>query len=193
MPQDIYQTAKVAKILLLLEKGKGKQFKGKNLSDIELDQVVYYSSENSDADSDNDNVSEKFLKKQAKYSQFTEIKERDLHKELGECSSIDEVKISLEQGLQNNENNVQLEETLLKKENYELPKKHGIKKISGRMRWSDQEKKIVLHYFKQHLKNKITPKKHECDQLLAQHGHQLFNKDWVKIKTLVYNTFRLKD
>ncbi|KAJ8945785.1 hypothetical protein NQ314_009054 [Rhamnusium bicolor] len=45
LPQDIYQTAKVAKVLLLLEKGKGKEFRGKNLSEIELDKDVYYSSE----------------------------------------------------------------------------------------------------------------------------------------------------
>lgn len=45
LPQDIYQTAKVAKILLLLEKGKGKEFKGKNLNDIEFNQEIYYSSE----------------------------------------------------------------------------------------------------------------------------------------------------
>ncbi|KAH1001414.1 hypothetical protein HUJ04_005440 [Dendroctonus ponderosae] len=45
LPQDIYQTAKVAKVLLLLEKGRGKEFKGKNLNEIELEKDIYYSSE----------------------------------------------------------------------------------------------------------------------------------------------------
>lgn len=45
LPQDIYQTAKVAKVLLMLEKGKGKQFKGKCLREIELDNDVYCSSD----------------------------------------------------------------------------------------------------------------------------------------------------
>ncbi|XP_060519128.1 uncharacterized protein LOC132697593 [Cylas formicarius] len=38
LPQDIFQTAKVAKVLLLLEKGKGKVFKGKCLSEIEIEE-----------------------------------------------------------------------------------------------------------------------------------------------------------
>lgn len=45
LPQDIHMTSKVAKILLLLEKGKGKEFKGRSLSDIELGREIYYSSE----------------------------------------------------------------------------------------------------------------------------------------------------
>lgn len=45
LPQDIYQTAKVAKVLLLMEKGRGDQFRGKNLNEIEIDNEVYYSSE----------------------------------------------------------------------------------------------------------------------------------------------------
>ncbi|XP_045478739.1 uncharacterized protein LOC123683842 [Harmonia axyridis] len=36
LPEDIYQTAKVAKVLLLLNEGKGKEFKGKSLADIEI-------------------------------------------------------------------------------------------------------------------------------------------------------------
>lgn len=43
LPQDIYRTAKVAKTLLLLEKGKGKEFKGKNLDQIQLEDVFYQS------------------------------------------------------------------------------------------------------------------------------------------------------
>ncbi|KAK9736426.1 hypothetical protein QE152_g12493 [Popillia japonica] len=50
LPQDIYQTAKVAKILLLLEKGRGNEFKGKKLSEIELNNDVYYSSESENED-----------------------------------------------------------------------------------------------------------------------------------------------
>ncbi|KAL3277818.1 hypothetical protein HHI36_013160 [Cryptolaemus montrouzieri] len=44
-PQDIYQTAKVAKILILLEKGKRHQFKGKSLDKIELDEELTYDSD----------------------------------------------------------------------------------------------------------------------------------------------------
>ncbi|KAI4461702.1 hypothetical protein MML48_5g00002968 [Holotrichia oblita] len=50
LPQDIFQTAKVAKVLLLLEKGKGKEFRGKSLSEIELGRDAYYSSESDEDD-----------------------------------------------------------------------------------------------------------------------------------------------
>lgn len=36
LTEDVYQTAKVAKVLLLLNEGKGNEFKGKSLSEIEV-------------------------------------------------------------------------------------------------------------------------------------------------------------
>ncbi|KAJ8954333.1 hypothetical protein NQ317_000398 [Molorchus minor] len=36
LTEDVYQTAKVAKVLLLLNGGKGNEFKGKSLNDIEV-------------------------------------------------------------------------------------------------------------------------------------------------------------
>lgn len=76
LPQDIYQTAKVAKILLLLEKGKGEQFKGKSLNSIELQQDVYYSSESESSDKDEDLIplSERTLKNIASLEKINEMK-----------------------------------------------------------------------------------------------------------------------
>ncbi|CAH0558564.1 unnamed protein product [Brassicogethes aeneus] len=54
LPQDIYQTAKVAKVLLLLEKGRGKEFKGKSLNEIELDTNVYCSESETDIEEEED-------------------------------------------------------------------------------------------------------------------------------------------
>ncbi|XP_044590316.1 uncharacterized protein LOC123268918 [Cotesia glomerata] len=36
LPQDIYQTAKVSKLLILMDQGGGEQYKGKSLSEIEI-------------------------------------------------------------------------------------------------------------------------------------------------------------
>lgn len=36
MPDDVYQTATISKLLLLMEKGEANQFKGKSLSEIDL-------------------------------------------------------------------------------------------------------------------------------------------------------------
>lgn len=53
LPQDMYQTAKVAKVLLLMEKGKGNQFRGKKLNEIDIKNEIYYSSESEDDDEPN--------------------------------------------------------------------------------------------------------------------------------------------
>lgn len=37
LPDDIYQTAKISKLLLLMENGRAAQFKGKNLDEIDID------------------------------------------------------------------------------------------------------------------------------------------------------------
>uniref|UniRef100_A0A6P7HID3 Uncharacterized protein LOC114349218 n=1 Tax=Diabrotica virgifera virgifera TaxID=50390 RepID=A0A6P7HID3_DIAVI len=36
LPDDVYQTAKLAKLLLVMETGSGESFKGKSLDDIQL-------------------------------------------------------------------------------------------------------------------------------------------------------------
>ncbi|KAL3287151.1 hypothetical protein HHI36_001630 [Cryptolaemus montrouzieri] len=61
LPQDIYQTAKVAKILILLAEGKGHQIKGKSLDEIELDEEL-----TSDSDDEESNTTEKMLAKKFK-------------------------------------------------------------------------------------------------------------------------------
>lgn len=58
VPQDIYQAAKIAKILLLLEKGKRKEFLGRSFNEITFRKDVYYSSD-SEFDDDIENRSRK--------------------------------------------------------------------------------------------------------------------------------------
>ncbi|XP_050513107.1 uncharacterized protein LOC126888766 [Diabrotica virgifera virgifera] len=60
LPQDIYETAKVAKILLLMEKGKGNRYRGKKLSEINIDDNEYYSSE---YEGDEEPIMQKVLKR----------------------------------------------------------------------------------------------------------------------------------
>lgn len=44
MTEDVYQTAKVAKVLLLLNAGKGSELKGKSLAEVEVtaEEVIEY-------------------------------------------------------------------------------------------------------------------------------------------------------
>ncbi|XP_063931247.1 uncharacterized protein LOC135143317 [Zophobas morio] len=166
LPQDIFQTAKVAKVLMLLEKGRGRQFVGKSLDEIEIDNDMYLSSDDEDCfynTASFENVeSEEFSQVGLENAECTESTSQ-LNAEPGPSSM-------------------------------EPAVKKGGKKIKpcGRVRWTETEKKIVTDYFKLHIQKKITPKKHECDELLAKHADVFVNKDWVRIKTFVYNVFRQK-
>lgn len=68
----------------------------------------------------------------------------------------------------------------------------SLKPIVGRSRWTSAEKDLVVHYFRKHIEDRVTPKFHECREFLSKYGNKMVKKDWVKVKTLVYNTFRLK-
>lgn len=51
LPEDIYQTAKVSKLLILMDKGDGHKYKGKSLNEIDINpEVDMVESENSDDD-----------------------------------------------------------------------------------------------------------------------------------------------
>ncbi|KAJ3659002.1 hypothetical protein Zmor_010712 [Zophobas morio] len=184
LPQDIYQTAKVAKILLLLNKGRGKEFKGKSLNDIQLENTIYYSSESENEE------------------EGTSSLPPIINNNLGEGNSPSEnTSFRNKQNLKRKRLNSDetedylpnIEENVLRNEETAQPCSSSKKeKITGRVRWSNTEKSIVTKYFSKHIKNKIAPKKHECEELLARHKDTLINKDWLRIKTLVYNTFREK-
>ncbi|KAI4463195.1 hypothetical protein MML48_4g00007080 [Holotrichia oblita] len=129
LPQDMYQTAKVAKILLLLEQGKGEKFKGKKLNEIEIENEIYYSSE---SDSDEEPLINKILHKVA-HTETSNITPEDTPR--------DKVK-----GIQRRRD----------------------ESHPGRVRWSEEEKRLVCAYFKEHIKKKIPPKKHECELFLEK-------------------------
>lgn len=62
----------------------------------------------------------------------------------------------------------------------------------GKSRWTQKDKRIVLSYFKQHLEERRAPKKKECLELISAHPDKFSIADWVRIKTLVFNTYRVK-
>ncbi|XP_070568060.1 uncharacterized protein [Ptychodera flava] len=56
LPEDAYQTAKVSKILLAMEKGNMHQFRGQTLDEIKFDPTDYVESEESDSDTDDTDI-----------------------------------------------------------------------------------------------------------------------------------------
>lgn len=159
----MYQTAKVAKLLLLLNAGKGNEFKGKALADIEITDDVL---------------------------NLDEIPEADTEKTCEES-------LQVNSQLEKNDNFM---EASVQDEQIPSTSKHGTEKkmmgksneTKGRHRWTNNEKQIVLSFFKNHIKKKIPPKKQECLSLISAHP-DIFNvSDWVRIKTLIFNTYRVK-
>lgn len=222
-------------MLLLLEKGRGKEFRGKSLSEIELKNDIYYSSE-SEEDSIGNSESEQ-LKKGTKRQTLlldNETKNNELQgylkkiklatsssgkvsgRNIYEKSSKGETysnKIQNEgdesirmNSLERENNGAEKEQRkeeniydlkICENETDEKEDDHNIKlsnkslmKIQGRVRWTTEEKRIVRKYFDKHVKNKVTPRKYECDEFMKKHAKTLIGKDWVKIKTFVYNCFR---
>ncbi|KAL1490034.1 hypothetical protein ABEB36_013945 [Hypothenemus hampei] len=228
LPQDIYQTVKVAKVLLLLEKGRGREFKGKSLNDIQLQREVYYSSEDEDAMQDEhdfssiegnnaDNIQENSLKRISDSVLISNEESNNLNKKKristfhteniqNKSTSVFEIeKSSIENNITGKENdpeecNNEMSELsslkVYKKKNKKSSETNQnasstvIPKISFRSKWSREEQNIVKRYFRENIKNKITPRKTECEDFLKQYGNQFLNKDWVRIKTFVYNQFR---
>ncbi|KAJ3639911.1 hypothetical protein Zmor_003240 [Zophobas morio] len=182
LPQDLFQTAKVAKILLLMEKGRGKEFKGKSLNEIELQKDVYYSSESEIEDEEDEAtpLSETALKRATASTSMQE----DENNIFNTQNAIENIKRKKSVTKRNSDLNKELDI------NNKKTKSEGNKK-SGRLPWTEAQKKLVLNHFKKHIKNKVTPKKHECEELIVSHKDILGSKDWVRVKTLVYNTFRM--
>ncbi|KAI4463220.1 hypothetical protein MML48_4g00004244 [Holotrichia oblita] len=58
--------------------------------------------------------------------------------------------------------------------------------------WTENQKKVVLDYFKTHIKANRPPKRGECDDLISKYSDLLKNKNWLKIKVFVQNQYKNK-
>ncbi|CAH0558692.1 unnamed protein product [Brassicogethes aeneus] len=143
LPQDIYQTAKVSKLLLLMERG-AEDYKGKSLNEININPEKELAEE-----SDEEVESGTIL--------------------AGKCGFQEKV-------------------TAEEKTNVRCQKI----KINGRTPWNNEQTMLLKKYFKEHISSKKPPKKQECVQLIEKFPDILHNKDWVKIKTFIYNCYRQK-
>ncbi|KAI4470089.1 hypothetical protein MML48_1g05212 [Holotrichia oblita] len=163
LPQDIFQTAKVAKVLLLLEKGKGKEFRGKSLSEIELGRDAYYSSE-SDED---DTLSSIRPALEDALNPTTSTENESLQQEdIRNNKEFEKVIEHLEEGIEGNFSAIQPADISTEDEEAGksvttkaiIKKGPDSKNVSGRTRWTIQEKQCVLKYFQLHLKKKLRPR-----------------------------------
>ncbi|KAL4710136.1 hypothetical protein ACJJTC_016538 [Scirpophaga incertulas] len=162
LPDDVYQTAKISKLLLLMEDGKADLYKGKNLNDIELDLNEELKGDNVE----NEDVLDYELPDSPVSRNF-------LHDEPQPESSRthDQTDCQVQSA----------EPRIIKK---------GKKRTL--VPWTDAQKKEVTTFFKSHIKNKQPPKRKECEELKNRNPELLMNKDWLKIKVFVQNIYSKK-
>nr|CAI5843083.1 unnamed protein product [Callosobruchus analis] len=144
LPQDGYQTAKISKLLILMDKGLGDKYKGKSLNEIDIDPEQDYAETESDIE-------------YYPLSVFTET------------------------------NNLPTTSTS-RTEKELLHSREGM----SNCKWKKaMDYNVVKKHFKQHIKKK-QPQKNECEDLLKKYPQLFHNKNWVRIKTYVYNQYRNK-
>lgn len=149
LPDDVYQTAKVCKLLLMMESGTAAQYKGKKLTDINLNM------------------------------------EEDLTLGDDEDNHLDYL-VNEHEHPDTSFSEVTTPEPLSKNTKKPLQQKRQL------IPWTSEQKKIVMSFFKNHIRNNKPPKKHECEELIHLHKEILHNKSWLKIKVYVQNQYTKK-
>ncbi|KAL4718874.1 hypothetical protein ACJJTC_006539 [Scirpophaga incertulas] len=173
LPDDVYQTAKISKLLILMEDGKADTYKGKSLEEIDLDlneELIEEPVDNNEI-IDYDPEPEPTLDANSDYIQ-TYCNLNDLSHAGSSCMQNDSQQLI-------NEPVSQLG--------------NGNKLRKGKKRtlvpWTKEQRDVVTKYFKCHIKNHQPPKRNECEKLKEQHVDLLKNKDWLKIKVFVQNIY----
>ncbi|CAG5057582.1 unnamed protein product [Parnassius apollo] len=162
LPDDVYQTAKLSKLLLLMESGKADSYRGKCLDDINLDleQDLLENAQGHD-NYDSDELIDYDAALPTEKSKETEFTD-------------DNPVLTPQSTLLSDATNATHIKT--KKKRNVVP-------------WTTEQKSIVKKFFSKHIKNKQPPKRHECEELRSQHTEILHNKDWLKIKVFVQNAY----
>lgn len=151
LPDDVYQTARISKLLILMEKGEAGQFKSRSLDDINLHLE--------------DDLNEQTVGGDVENREDVLAEESDAIAENNENKSTDE-------------------------QNVHDKIKKGQKRVL--VPWTENQKKVVLSYFKTHIKTNRSPKRGECDDLISKYPDLLNNKNWLKIKVFIQNQYKNK-
>jgi hypothetical protein len=166
LPNDVYQMAKVSKLLLLNEKGEASKYKGKTLDEININLDASENEDSDDEDFDDDNISRI-------------VNEHDDTGGSKEGNS-DMLGPKLDKNKNSSDEGVSYVSKSAKKPKRVLQP------------WTEAQKEVALAYFKKHLLKKIPPKKNETLELINQNGELFSNKSWEKIKIFIVNTYNKK-
>nr|CAI5858790.1 unnamed protein product [Callosobruchus analis] len=162
LTEDTYQTAKVAKVLLLLNAGKGSEFKGKCLNEIEVgNDVLELEIDETDGTGN-------------------EIQVKDAESREDKSSSRTSISVDYPH-LESNSNEPPKPDITNKKI-----------KPQKRICWSSEEKQLMLKYFQKNIIKCVAPRKQDCLDFINKNESIFKKEDWIRVKTFVYNTYRLQ-
>ena len=178
LPDDVYQTAKISKLLMLMENGTSTEFKGMCLDDINvnLDEDLL---EGMCLDDRNVNLDDDLLKPHENTSESI-----DFH---GDIENSNFVNFDTNQSAVHTDHSpfggraTSTNLAALARKNRRLL-----------VPWTDEQKNIVKTFFKKHISKSIAPKRAECNDLIHKYPSVFVNKSWLKIKVFVQNQYRKK-
>ncbi|KAK5637844.1 hypothetical protein RI129_000163 [Pyrocoelia pectoralis] len=190
LPDDVYQTAKISKLLMLMEKGEAGQFKGKSLDDIRIDlnEDLLCTNENN-KDNERNELDDANI--QGDNEDDLPISETvDVEQEGNSDKMTAEVLENIAKKTVTKPKKICTEEKEAETDLNEKPNKCGKKRIL--VPWTEKQKLIVTKYFSKHIKSRQPPKRFECEELIEKNQDILHNKNWLKIKVFVQNIYTKK-
>ncbi|CAH0556796.1 unnamed protein product, partial [Brassicogethes aeneus] len=186
LPQDVYQIAKVSKILQIMEKGNAAEFKNKTLEEIDIDMNEIESVLDKDDKMQNSNISSTLGNK----SETDKLLTNSLIEKNKEIGSDKNKDIIEQEGTDylDKQNRTKLdileegEEEISDKENTEqqMDKNERTKKGS-RLRWSPVQKILMKKYFKMQIKSKKALRKQECKDFIKAYSSDFEGVTWSRL------------
>lgn len=162
LPESTFQVAKICKVLLMMEKGRGEEFRGKNLDEININIDSLISDEENDG-----NLS----------------KDDDRINENNEKLKTTEEKAAAKKIVNHSKSNYNKNKSDLKSK---------VKPKCNRVPWTDEERQTALRYFNKPIILKKASKKEECEDLKIQNPHLFLNKTWQEIKTFIHYMYQIR-
>ncbi|GBP81158.1 hypothetical protein EVAR_25084_1 [Eumeta japonica] len=170
LPDDIFQTAKISKLLILMEDGKADAYKGKSLDEINIDME-----ENLEGEAVDTEDVLNFAETQMTLPEAETVMAKDMPHNTPQ-----------DPGNPQSENATSAYQPLADVSNTSRSTKN--KRVL--VPWTAEQRNVVISHFKTHIRAKKAPKRHEADALKALHPELLHNKDWLKIKVFVQNNYK---
>lgn len=167
LSDDVYQTAKVSKLLLLMTEGGAENFHGMNFDDIHID--LNPTSQEPDI---LEIIREKNELEDTEYDEpGTSSGNRKV------MQNIPTVSIETSHNTGQQTKNVSNRQILRQRLN------------DSRVSWTTNQKKIIAKHFENHIKKKIPPKRLEIEEFINKNAELYKSRKWTSIKAVVYNIY----